>query len=230
MEEFEGLDAEIKEMVASLNLRHTVTELAELMKMSKSSVSDVLNGKRDPTDKFKRILRSVTTNRTGEQNVLSNLVEEDAVPYLVHRRQMKNTAEKKNVPVFGGYTNLSNIVVYRDDPAENEIIATLPANMFPGCDHAEKAKGDSMYPLIVNQSWLVGQKCGVKGIVMGEKYIIKTRHGLDTTKFVHPFKREGVTDFSKLILKAHNKNVPDQEIDVTDIVFACRVNFIINPT
>lgn len=130
----------------------------------------------------------------------------------------------KEIPVIGGFTNLSNIEVYNDE--KREIVGTLPQNVFPGCDYSERAKGDSMYPLIMNQALLVGKTCNKDGIVWGEKYIIKTKTGLDTTKFIHPV--EG--DESKLELKAHNKSIPPQKINIDDIVFCCRVHWIINPT
>ncbi len=88
-----------------------------------------------------------------------------------------------------------------------------------------------MYPLIMNQALLVGKKCSPKGIVVGEKYIIKTKDGMDTTKFVHPVfddNKKRIPD--KLLLVAHNKNIPAQEVDIVDIVFSCRVHWIINPT
>lgn len=129
------------------------------------------------------------------------------------------------MPVYGGFTTLGNIEVIDDENIKNRVIAELPSDVFPGCNYAEKAKGDSMYPLIMNQALLVGKTCTVKGISYGEKYIIKTADGLDTTKFVHPG-----TDPGTIKLKAYNKNVPDQEIQIADIVFACRVHWIVNPT
>lgn len=137
----------------------------------------------------------------------------------------KKNGDEKKVPVYGGFTSLGNIEVLDDENVKHKVIAELPANVFPGCDYAEKATGDSMYPLIMNQALLVGKVCTVKGISFGEKYIIKTKDGLDTTKFIHPGSKHG-----KFVLKAYNKSIPDQEIDIADIVFSCRVKWIINPT
>lgn len=152
-------------------------------------------------------------------------MQDDPAPYYKRRQELKNGQEKPKVPVYGGFTTLGNIEVIDDENMRQRIIAELPAEIFPGCDHAEKAKGDSMYPLIMNQALLVGKTCTVKGISYGEKYIIKTRDGLDTTKFVHPG-----PGADSLKLKAYNKSIPDQEVLISDIVFACRVQWIINPT
>lgn len=137
----------------------------------------------------------------------------------------KKNGVKPQVPVFGGFTTLGNIEVFDDENLKHKVIAQLPAEVFPGCDYAEKAKGDSMYPLIMNQALLVGKTCTVKGITFGEKYIIKTKDGMDTTKFIHPGSKNG-----KIRLKAYNKSIPDQEISMDEIVFACRIHWIVNPT
>lgn len=143
--------------------------------------------------------------------------------YQKKRLELKNGADKR-VPVYGGYTTLGNIEVLDDDNMKHRVVAELPGEIFPGCNYSEKAKGDSMYPLIMNQALLVGKICPVAGITFGEKYIIKTKTGMDTTKFIHPGEK------GKLKLKAYNKSIPDQEIDIKDVIFCCRVHWIINPT
>lgn len=154
-----------------------------------------------------------------------------AQSYTDKRRDQKNNGTKKEVPVYGGFSTLGNIVVYDDEGLKNEVIGTLPPNIFPNCDYAEKAKGDSMYPLIMNQALLVGKICSAKGISFGEKYIIKTKDGLDTTKFVHPALDDNKKRIDgKILLVAHNKSIPPQEIDIADITFSCRVHWIVNPT
>ena len=161
------------------------------------------------------------------QNWLEQIptVNEPTPPYINTRLNLKNGETNKKVPVWGGFTTLGNIEVIDDEGLRNKVVAELPAEVFPGCDYAEKAKGDSMYPLIMNQALLVWKKCTVKGVSYGEKYIIKTKDGLDTTKFVHPGSEPGM-----IKLKAYNKSIPDQEIPLADIVFTCRVYWIINPT
>lgn len=162
-----------------------------------------------------------------DENFVNSVSEanEPLVDYVSSRRDIKTKGAAKGVPVYGGYTTLGNIEVYDDENLKNQVVAQLPADVFPGCDYSERAKGDSMYPLIMNQALLVGKKCTVKGITFGEKYIIKTKDGLDTTKYIHPGDSK-----ESIKLKAYNKSIPDQEIDLNDVVFACRVHWIINPT
>lgn len=157
-------------------------------------------------------------------NVPNETMQESEATYLTQRRNLKN-GEKSKVPVYGGFTTLGNIEVIDDANMKHKVVAELPADIFPGCNHAEKAKGDSMYPLIMNQALLIGKVCHSEGLIFGEKYIIKTKTGMDTTKFIHPGTKQGI-----IKLKAYNKSIPDQEINIEDIIFCCRVHWIINPT
>lgn len=143
--------------------------------------------------------------------------------YIETRKMLKNSSH--DIPVYGGFTTLGNIQVIDDENVKHKVIGALPTDIFPGCDYAEKAKGDSMYPLIMNQALLIGKVSMVQGITYGEKYIIKTKDGMDTTKYVHPGVKKGT-----IKLKAYNKSVPEQEIPVADIIFVCRVHWIVNPT
>lgn len=175
-------------------------------------------------DKFAKALEREFGVRVAPDEP-GSVVREQPASYSETRLKLKNGDHQKKVPVYGGFTTLGNIEVIDDEGLRNRVVAELPADVFPGCDYAEKAKGDSMYPLIMNQALLIGKQCSVKGISYGEKYIIKTKDGLDTTKFVHP---GSVPESIKL--KAYNKSIPDQEVPLADITFACRVYWIVNPT
>lgn len=187
---------------------------------SSGNVSEYLNGKKDPSESFLNSFYEWFENVPRESKA-----SEPPASYLEKRRDQKNNSTKKDVPVFGGFTTLGNIQVYDDGNVKNKIVGHLPADFFPNCDYAERAKGDSMYPLIMNQALLIGKTCPVNGIVWGEKYIIKTTDGKDVTKFVHPGVEPGT-----IKLKAYNKNIPDQEVEIKEVVFACRVHWIVNPT
>lgn len=199
----------------------SMPELAKVSGISKENLYKWEKGTK-PTD-FEVIKKLEIVLQTEWKVLQIQLLEsEKSNSYIQKRREEK--LKDKSIPVVGGYTNLSYIDVYNDE--KREVVGNLPQNIFPGCDYAEKAKGDSMYPLIMNQALLVGKQCNKDGMVWGEKYIVKTKTGLDTTKFVHPV--EG--DESKLELKAHNKSIPPQRINLDDITFCCRVHWIINPT
>lgn len=205
--------------VDNLGLKFPVAAISEKTGEPKGNVSRYLSRKIDPSESFvEKFYKSFKiVNRGTSDN------ETDS--YQKKRLEQKNNGTKPKVPVYGGFTTLGNITIIDDENVKNRVIAELPSEVFPGCDYSEKAKGDSMYPLIMNQALLVGKMCSVKGITLGEKYIIKTKDGLDTTKYVHPSEKAGY-----LILKAYNKSVPDQSVYIKDIVFSCRVYWIINPT
>jgi transcriptional regulator with XRE-family HTH domain len=196
----------------------TVEALAERLSVSKENLYKWEKGTKitDP--------QSFLKLQEWLENVPRSTFEEPARSYRQKLKEIKNGA-KPPVPVFGGFTTLGNIQVYDDGNLKNKIVGYLPTEFFPNCDYAEKAKGDSMYPLIMNQALLVGKTCPVNGISYGEKYIIKTKEGLDTTKFVHPGSEAG-----KIKLKAYNKSIPEQEIEISEIVFVCRIHWIVNPT
>lgn len=102
------------------------------------------------TDITEKVLDKI---KERDSSAYSQIFEEPEGTYLSKRRDLKNNVAKPSVPVFGGFTTLGNIEVYDDDGMRNQVIAKLPAEVFPGCDYAEKAKGDSMYPLIMNQAY-----------------------------------------------------------------------------
>ena len=166
----------------------------------------------------------------GEVNRLLEILENDPSivseplqPYVEKRRQLKTT-DFPPIPVFAGNTQAGIITVYSDDPTMQKPVGHLPAELFPGCNHAEKVTGDSMYPLIINQGWVIGKVIDKKGIIWGEKYSIHTTYGLAVVKYVHPGTTKG-----SIKLVSHNKNVPPQEIPLDEVTFCCRIYHIINP-
>lgn len=146
--------------------------------------------------------------------------------YTDKRRNLKNSdVAKDDLPVFMGNTRAGTITIYSDDPSQQEPVGHLSSKIFPGCNHAEKINGDSMYPLAVNQGLAIGKVIDKKGIVWGEKYIIHTVHGQAVLKYVHPSIEKG---FIKIV--SHNKKIPEQDIPLDDITFCVRVYFIVNPS
>ena len=212
-----------EEFIKNISDRYNLTEeeIALQVGRNKGYISQLRsrnksNGDEVP-EKFMSLLKLHFANYKNSEETQSN------EPFHSKLLDKKN-GNSKLVPVYGGFTSLGNIEIIDDENVKHRVVAELPANVFPGCDYAEKASGDSMYPLIMNQALLVGKRCTVRGISFGEKYIIKTKDGLDTTKFIHP------AEDGKIRLKAYNKSVPDQDVSIEDIIFCCRVKWIINPT
>lgn len=235
-ETFKNLFETIKEVQKQRNLPFRNQDIAQILGYNRTYISNLLGEKGVVTnDHIKTLylhfpfLKGYATDPNDNPDLFT--LGDSEKSYIEQRRNLKNTKEPADIPVMGGYTNLGMIQVFNDEQYRNEVVATLPAKLFPGSDYGEKAKGDSMYPIIMNQAYLVGKKCTPKGITYGEKYIIKTKDGLDTTKYVHPVLDETKKRIDgKLLLVAHNKSIPTQEIEIDDIVFSCRVLFIINPT
>jgi len=146
------------------------------------------------------------------------------IDYQKVRLDLKN-GEKNEIPVYSGNTRAGTIEIYMDDLTQQTPIGYLSAKVFPGCNHAEKVTGDSMYPLICNQAYVVGKIIDKKGIIWGEKYTIHTVHGQSVVKFIHPSNVEGCIKIVSM-----NKSIPDQDILVDDISFCCRIYYIINPS
>lgn len=157
------------------------------------------------------------------QNAIIKELKEPDGSYLKKRRDLKNS-DNETVPVYVGSTRAGTIEVYSDDPSVNEPVAALPAKLFPGCNHAEKVNGSSMYPMINNQGFVIGKIIDKKGIIHGEIYVIHTKYGMSMVKYLHKAEQK---DHVKLV--SYSKQVPPQEIPYDDITFVCRIYFIVNP-
>lgn len=164
---------------------------------------------------------------------LDNLIKLDRLPdltppkksYLERRREQKN-GDKPDIPGYIGNTKMGNFEAYADDPEMQTPVGYFDSRLFPGCNHAEKVNGDSMYPLIVNQGWIIGKIIDKGGMISGEKYCLHLKNGQNITKYVHnlPNRKEYV----KIV--SHNKSVPDDVVKRDDINLCIRVYFIINPS
>lgn len=143
--------------------------------------------------------------------------------YHNHRFKLKMGAMPTPIPVYAGNTTAGQVEVYSDDPAMQQPVASLPATLFPSCNHAEKVTGNSMYPRIVNQGYVVGKKIDKTGpITPGEIYGVHY-NGQAVVKYLH-HKADGI-----VCLKSDNKEVPDFDVPLADITFLFRVYFILNP-
>lgn len=151
----------IRQERVSLGLSQS--EMAKILGVSQQVYSNIEAGK------VKKLSADFVKNYENWSADTRNIVTEKEATYLQKRGELKNNHTNPDVPVFNGSTSLGNITMYSDE--NREIIGMLPQNVFHGCDYSEKACGDSMYPLIMNQAWLVGKKCSPAGITYGEKVI-----------------------------------------------------------
>lgn len=162
-----------------------------------------------------------------DSNVPRNTFQEEDKNYLEKRRSIKSGKESPAaIPAYVGNTKMGKFEAYADDPEMQTPAGYFDSQIFPGCNHAEKVSGDSMYPLIVNQGWIIGKIIDKTGIISGEKYCLHLRSGQNIVKYVHWDNKK--KDLIKII--SHNKKVPEDVIPINDITFCVRVYFIINPT
>ncbi len=216
---------EIEEILNIIQFKtgKTLEEIAEDIGYSRPYLNNVKLQGNAPSkilgrlkDKYSEILQKVPRE--------TNLSEPEP-DYLKQRRDHKNGTNEKAIPMYFGNTRAGTIQVYSDDPEMQVPVGHLPASIFPGCNHAEKISGDSMYPLICNQAFLIGKIIDKRGLIWGEKYIIHTQYGQSMVKYVHPSEKE-----KHIKIVSHNKTIPPQDLPMDDITFVCRVHYIVNPS
>lgn len=154
--------------------------------------------------------------------------EEKPETFIDKRRNHKlNHVKEDDIGVYQAGTRGSFIDLYEDENTE-VTIGSLNSSIFPGCDLALKVTGSSMYPMIVNQSVIVGERLQIdaRGISSGEIYAVHTKQGLKTCKYVHIL--DSKPGFIRLV--ALSKSIPPQTVAIEDIILLMRVYFIINPS
>lgn len=204
-----------------LALKFPVARISEKTEYSKGNVSEILSKKKEPSEEFlNRFYKEFEKVLNGTNETT------DKEPYHKQRLAIKNGDKESDIPMYFGNTRAGTIEVYSDDPDVNKPVGHLPASIFPSCNHAEKVSGDSMYPLICNQAYVIGRVVDKKGIIYGEKYIIHTKYGQNVVKYIHPSDKG--QDHIKIV--SHNKQVPSQDLPLDDITFVCRVHYIVNPS
>lgn len=158
-----------------------------------------------------------------------SVMKEDIAPYITQRRQQKLEAKEIYFPVYNINTRLREdprITVYEDDPEMMTPIAFLPQAAFPGCDHGERATGNSMYPRVVNQGMAIGKVIDKSKLVFNEMYGIHVKGGSPPIiKYVKKSDKAGCVRFV-----SERESLDDQDWPLDDITFIFRVLFIINPT
>jgi phage repressor protein C with HTH and peptisase S24 domain len=200
------------ETVIGKGLAKNHAEIIDRLGWDAGAFSNVINGRRNvPSEKAEK-LKEVFNLSTN---------------YLEQRRNHKlNHVKEDDISVYQAGTKGSFIDLYEDENTE-VTIGSLNSSIFPGCNLALKVTGSSMYPMIVNQSVIVGERLtDYKGISSGEIYAIHTSRGLKTCKYVHIL--DSKPDYIKLV--ALSKSVPPQTIPVEDVTLIMRVYFIINPS
>jgi transcriptional regulator with XRE-family HTH domain len=207
---------------ARLNKGFTQQYVADKLKVKRTTYA---NWEVETEPDLTKIMEISQILEVGFDQLIHGKVEPST---YTQKRLNKKLAQEKNddITVYQPGTKASFINIY-DDENKDTPIGKLNSSVFPGCDHAEKVNGDSMYPMINNQAVVVGEKIlDPGGISSGDKYVIHTKRGLRTCKYVHTIDKQ--PEYIKLV--ALNKNVPPQTIPIEDIILIMRVHYIINPS
>jgi AraC-like DNA-binding protein len=199
-------------------------QIAEDLGMSRRNLYQLFESKTLEPETKKKFEDYFKKEIFKEQNQAGDIQES----YLAKRRHIKNASKEVYFPVYNGNARLredDRLVVYNDDPEEQIPVGFLPQHLFPGCDHAEKAFGNSMYPRVVNQGVVAGKVIDKNHIVFGEMYGIHLVGGSPPViKFV-----QQCDEPDCILLVSENKSIKDQVIHVDKIRFMYRVIYIINP-
>lgn len=160
---------------------------------------------------------------TGEGEMLLSEDNTDGpkAPYKAQRRK-----EKKGLPVYESHpATLSNVESYNDEPqGKPDFYVNIP--QYRNCDFITRARGDSMHPIIRNMALVGGKRIyDFKVIVFGDIYIIHTRNGIETVKYIHPHE----TDDDQILLVPYNGNAKTTPVHKSEILRVFQAQFVLNP-
>lgn len=164
------------------------------------------------------------------QNWLINKVEKipheikEPEPYYKRRLALKNNS-KASIPVYeASPATLTAIDKYRDDKNDNpDFWITIP--QLRDCNYGTRATGDSMHPLIRTNAIVIGREItDLSVIVFGEIYIIHTKNGMETIKYIHPKDGEKET----LLLVPYNEKAKVTPIHKSDIIKIFQAKAVFN--
>jgi len=109
-------------------------------------------------------------------------------------------------------------------PSSYDFWAGIPE--YRHCDFSTKAKGNSMHPVIQNNAIVGGKKLtDASVIVFGEIYIIQTKNGIETIKYIQPVS----DDPQSILLLSLQDNAPGTLLRKSDILNLYEAQFVLNP-
>lgn len=135
------------------------------------------------------------------KGVLSNYLSGKMIPSPGFVQKFKDHYGVKDVvqltpPPSGGWPGIpvyeaspitaTNTEVYHDERIDKpDFYLNVPA--LRDCNYAARARGDSMHPKISNGDIVIGKELMDASVILfGEIYIVHTRNGIETVKYIHP--------------------------------------------
>lgn len=145
--------------------------------------------------------------------------------YLEKRRDQKLNGVQEGIPIYEDAPfTLTNTESYRDvDIDKPDFWITIPG--LRKCNYGCRASGDSMHPLIRNHALVVGEEItDLSFILFGEVYIVITKNGTETVKYIHP----NETEKDELLLVPFNKRATTTPIHKSEILKLYRAKAVFN--
>lgn len=195
----------------------TQQDIAEKLRISRVHLGRILADSADVDPFYVNKIFSVlgVDNLKNVSNETSEIVSEPDTPYHTARLQRKNTKEWPGIPVWeASPITATNTEVYHDEKIGNpDFYLNVP--QLRDCNYAGRARGDSMHPKISNGDIVIGKEMTDLSVIMfGEIYIIHTRNGIETVKYIHPVPGEE----EKILLVPANEKAKSTPIMKSDIL------------
>lgn len=125
--------------------------------------------------------------------------------HITTRNHLKEIGEsKKGIQVFESAPVQAGIkTVYHDEHQVPDYVLNIP--QFRDCNYGTRASGDSMYPEIRNGDLIVCKELPLDArIIFGDIYVIHTKDGIETIKYVQQFVDSNNSE-PWVLLVPHNK-------------------------
>lgn len=198
--------------VTLLNLRFPVAVISKATGFGKGQVSDYLNKVKSPSENFlKSFYKSFKQSLI---NVPRETLVSEPKPYYKTRMDIKNGATK-GIPIYeAAPVTLTNTVSIRDEKVgDPDFWVTIPN--LRDCNYGTRAKGDSMHPLIRTNALVIGKEIvDFKVIIFGEIYIVQTKGGIETVKYIHPHE----SDSDMILLVPYNEKAKTTPVHKSEIL------------
>lgn len=188
-------------------------EVAEKLGMSRGTLSAYKSGLQSPSKNF-------VSNFQNTFGINLNEVPLDDKVEVKQKRIISGMPVYESAPM-----TLTNVESYRDEKQEApDFWLNIP--QYRKCTYACRAKGDSMHPVIRNHALVGGKEItDMSVIIFGDIYIIHTRNGIETIKYIHP----DPDNPENILLVPYNGNAKTTPIHKSDILRLYQAEFVINP-
>lgn len=125
--------------------------------------------------------------------------------HITTRNHLREVGEsKKGIMVYESAPVQAGIkTVYHDEHQVPDYVLNIP--QFRDCNYGTRASGDSMYPEIRNGDLIVCKELPLDArIIFGDIYVVHTKDGIETIKYVQQFVDSDKND-PWVLLVPHNK-------------------------